>query len=132
MYANVKSCVTLQGLKSEYFRSSLGLMQGEVLSPILFSLYVNDFEIEFIKNGCTSIELQNLHLFILMYADDMVLFSESVDGLQNMFDVLYDYTKQWNLEVNIQKTKIVIFRNGGQIRQNENWLYDGCQIEVLN
>ena len=132
MYANVKSCVTIQGLKSEYFRSSLGLMQGEVLSPILFSLYVNDFEIEFIKNGCTSIELQNLHLFILMYADDMVLFSESVDGLQNMLDVLYDYTKQWNLEVNIQKTKIVIFRNGGQIRQNENWLYDGCQIEVLN
>ena len=132
MYENVKSCVTIEGLKSEYFRSSLGLMQGEVLSPILFSLYVNDFDVEFIKNGCTPTELQNLHLFILMYADDMVLFSETVAGLQNMFDVLYDYTKQWNLEVNIQKTKIVIFRNGGQIKRNENWLYDGCQIEVLN
>ena len=107
-------------------------MQGEVLSPILFSLYVNDFEVEFIKNGCTPTELQNLHLFILMYADDMVLFPETVAGLQNMLDVLYDYTKQWNLEVNIQKTKIVIFRNGGQIKRNENWLYDGCQIEVLN
>ena len=132
MYENVKSCVTIEGLKSEYFRSSLGLMQGEVLSPILFSLYVNDFEVEFIKNGCTPTELQNLHLFILLYADDMVLFSETVAGLQNMLDVLYDYTKQWNLEVNIQKTKIVIFRNGGQIKQNETWLYDGCQIEVLN
>ena len=94
-------------------------MQGEVLSPILFSLYANDFEIEFIMSGCTSIELQNLHCFILMYDDDMGLFSESVDGLQNMFEVLYDYTKQWNLEVNIQKKKLAI-------------LYDGCQIEALN
>ena len=44
MYSNVKSCVTVRGFNSEYSKSSLGLMQGEVLSPILFSLYVNDFE----------------------------------------------------------------------------------------
>ena len=44
MYSNVKSCVTVRGFNSEYFKSSLGLMQGEVLSPILFSLYVHDFE----------------------------------------------------------------------------------------
>ena len=52
MYSNVKSCVTVRGFNSEYFKSSLGLMQGEVLSPILFSLYVNDFEKEFISSNC--------------------------------------------------------------------------------
>ena len=50
MYSNVKSCVTVRGYNSEYFRSILGLMQ-EVLSAILFSFYVNDFEREFIASN---------------------------------------------------------------------------------
>ena len=43
---------------------------------------------EFLNNGNVSIEVQELSLFLLMYADDMLLFSESVDGLQNMLDTL--------------------------------------------
>ena len=45
MYNNVKSCVIVRGFNSEYFKSSLGLIQGEVLSPIFFSLYVNDLSV---------------------------------------------------------------------------------------
>ena len=128
----MKSCVSVEGLRSDYFRNSLGLMQGEVFSPILFSLFINDFEMQFLRDGCVPVELQDIHLFLLMYADDMVLFSESIDGLQHMLNSLYTYTKNWNLEVNIQKTKIVIFRNGGIIRDNEFWLYNGEKLEVLN
>ena len=42
------------------------------------------------------------------------------------------YTKDCNLEVNIQKTKIVIFRNVGIIRDHERWMYHGEHIEILN
>ena len=38
----------------------LGLMQGEVLSPILFSFYVNDFERECIASNCIPYELGQL------------------------------------------------------------------------
>jgi hypothetical protein len=47
----VRTCIRVNGFNSEYFSNNLGLMQGEVLFPILFSLYVNDFENEFIANG---------------------------------------------------------------------------------
>jgi hypothetical protein len=40
MYACVKSCVTVGGFQSEYFENTLGVMHGEVLSPILFSMYM--------------------------------------------------------------------------------------------
>lgn len=80
MYNNVKSCISIGGLKSDYFANKLGLMQGEVLSPVLFAFYVNDFEMEFIRNSNMSVEMQDLDLFVLLYADDMILFSESVDG----------------------------------------------------
>jgi hypothetical protein len=49
MYSNIKNCLKYDGAFSDYFCNDTGLMQGETLSPILFSLYVNDFEICFIK-----------------------------------------------------------------------------------
>ena len=63
-------------------------MQGEVLSPILFSFYVNDFENEFIANSNCALEFQDITLFLLMYADDMILMSETVEGLQEMLNTL--------------------------------------------
>ena len=38
-----------------------------------------------------------------------------------MFDTLYDYCNEWKLEVNVQKIKIAAFRNGGKLRNTENW-----------
>jgi hypothetical protein len=95
MYSNVTTCVQVDGFN--YFTNELGLIQGEVLSPILFSLYVNDCEMAFINSTCSSIplELKDLNLFLLIYADDVVIFSESISGLQNMLDTLYEYTKMY-------------------------------------
>ena len=110
MYSNVKSCVTLNGFNSDFFRNSVGLIQGEVLSPILFSLYVNDFESEFLKSNCKSFDYGELNLFLLMYAGVMIFFSESVEGLQNELNTLSNCARLWGLKVNIKKTKVVVFR----------------------
>jgi hypothetical protein len=47
--------------------------KGESLSPFLYAMYVNDIEIELIKQGCQSYELKMFNLYLLMYADDTVL-----------------------------------------------------------
>ena len=127
LYDNI-ICIKHEGNLSSYFSSSSGLLQGEVMSPILYSLYVNDFEMSFIREGCQSIDIQLINLFILMYADDTVLIAESPEGLQNMLNALNNYCTEWNLTVNVQKTKIMVFRNGGNIRGNENWTYQGEEI----
>ena len=41
-----------------------------------------------------------------MYADDLVLFSETVSGLQQMLDCLFEYSQKWGREVNIEKSKV--------------------------
>jgi hypothetical protein len=67
-----------------------------------------------------------------MYADDMVLFSESIVGLQQMLDSLYTYTKKWSLCVNTDKTKILVFRNRGKIKSDEKWNYCNCNLEIVD
>ena len=43
MYENAKSCVKQQTLKSGIFACNMGVRQGENLSPLLFSIFLNDF-----------------------------------------------------------------------------------------
>lgn len=94
-------------------------------------MYVNDFEMSFINDNCPNIELQMLILFLLMYADDTVLFANSPEGLRCMLNSSLNYSRRWNLEVNVEKTKIIVFRNGGHLRSNESWQYNNMNVEIV-
>ena len=132
LYENIKCCVKYQGFLSEYFGSKIGLFQGEILSPILYSLYVNDFEMHLLKENCTSIEINLINLFLIMYADDTVLLAETPENLQCILNSLYNYCQEWNLTVNTDKTKIMVFRNGGRLKDNEKWVYNNCELEIVD
>lgn len=58
MYENMKRFVKSAGNLSEFFKNSISLLQGEVLSLIVFSLYVNDFEIEFLRSENVPIHMK--------------------------------------------------------------------------
>lgn len=64
-----------------------------------------------------------------MYADDMVLFSESIEDLQQLLDTLYMYNTKWDLVLNIDKTKFVVFRNSGNLKESEKVYYNNVEIE---
>ena len=51
MYESVKSRVKYENTLSNAFSCVLGIIQGECLSPFLFSMFLNDLEDEFITNG---------------------------------------------------------------------------------
>ena len=55
LYANAKSCVRVGHMKSESFVNNVGVYQGENLSPILFSLFLNDLS-EFISHAYNGLE----------------------------------------------------------------------------
>lgn len=69
-----KSCVTVNGFPYDNFTIKVGLMQGEILSPILINMYVIDFEMHFLSTGCVPNNYEELNLFLLLYANDIALF----------------------------------------------------------
>ena len=132
LYNNVNSSVLLDGLLSEHFCNNTGVLQGEVLSPFLFSLFVNDCETDVVKGNNNPVTVNGMCTSLLMYADDMVLMANSVMDLQIMLNNLAEYTKKWCLTVNVLKTKVMIFRGGGNLKQNEKLFYKGNKLYAVN
>ena len=121
MYENIKSCVRINDETSAYFPSECGVRQGENLSPLLFSLYMylNDLENFIISGDVDSIDLEvasdefhiYLKLLILLYADDTIIFSNDKDNFQKALDNFHEYCSMWKLNVNLTKTKVVVFNS---------------------
>ena len=47
--------------------------------------------------------------FLLMYADDIALISDTIIGLQRQLNLLADFCDRFKLRVNGLKTKILVF-----------------------
>jgi hypothetical protein len=132
MYGKVKSCVKSLSTFSDYFSYAIGLRQGEVLSPLLFSLFVEDLEM-FLQNNINSgLQLDDIVLILLLFADDMAIVGKSPEEIQNHLNNLHTYCNTWGLKVNTDKTKIMVFRKKGGLLQNENWNYNGHIIQAVN
>jgi len=73
---------------SEYFVVRQGVRQGGVLSPFLFNVYVDELlnELEMNGIGC---HVCNQYFGCIMYADDLLLLSASVSGLQHMLEWIF-------------------------------------------
>ena len=82
-------------------------------------------------NSFSGIEMYMFKLFMLLYADDIILFSETADGLQRGFDILADYCNIWKLKVNVNKTKVMVFRKGGMLPKNLHFYYNNEGIEIV-
>merc|ERR1739840_92558 len=125
MYKDIKPCGNSDGNLSDYFASFNGVRQGENLSPFLFALFINDFEHFLLQYGSKPIEITGpdlqiyLKLLIIMYADDTVLFANSIENLQRCLNGLKQYCDKWKLQVNVDKTKIIIFSKKKVKRKNK-------------
>ena len=88
---------------SEEFPSTCCIKQGDALSPLLFNLFLNDLVETLSTAECDPIVIDDLTVNSLLYADDIILLSNSEDGLQKSLDCLYDFCAKWKLNVNHEK-----------------------------
>ena len=107
--------------------------------PFLFSFFINDIEQYLEDNGVESLYMINdvsfeildiyLKIFLLLYVDDTVLMTENVDGMQTMLNVFSEYYNTWKLQVNIAKTKVVIFSKS-KVTQNTIVMSENKELDI--
>ena len=89
------------------FENMYGVLQGGVLIPNLFNSFLEDLPAYLnIEKG---VSIGGIHIAYLLYADDLVLMSESPTGFQNFIHGLENFCMQWHMVVNLTKTKVLVF-----------------------
>ena len=118
------SCVCLGCSSSSFFNNNVGVRESENLSPVPFSLFLNDlteflsYSYDGLSNVYNAVHIflgteefaVYFRLYLLHYTDDIVILAESDSELQAGLHAMYLYCKCWSLEVNVSKTKIVILQ----------------------
>ena len=132
IYDKVFYRIKIDNMLTDKIDSNIGVKQGCILSPSLFNIYLSDI-CNIFTDKCKPVSLNNSSFNCLLYADDMVLLSESAAGLQNCLNQISDYFKQWKLTVNTDKTKIVIFNKSGHKIKRYKFSYQSTRniIEIV-
>ena len=126
----------LNVIKNMYIeaKSSVSLTAGvesENLSPLLFSIYLQDLK-SFISRKCDVLkDIENMQkehldeeivtyfkLYIILYADDTVILAENPNDLQASLNEMEKYCDTFDLHINVNKTKILIFLRGKLRKHN--------------
>jgi hypothetical protein len=91
MYENTLLSVKVNNIYlTDNFQSFVGVRQGDNLIPTLIKLFINDIPNN-CDDSCSPVSLLTRKLHCLLYADDLVLLSESPQGLQNSLAKLSHY-----------------------------------------
>ena len=114
MYIHQSCKVRWNQSMSSSFTIVNGVRQGAVLSPSLFSLYIDKLLIS-LENSGFGCYVGNYFYGAAAYADDIILLSPTRSGLQEMFNICFNYFNDHdiiistNIDPKKSKTKCIFF-----------------------
>jgi hypothetical protein len=107
-YSKLQVAVRWNGCLSDYFKVNSGVRQGSILSPALFNLYINQLivDLRLCSSGC---HVNNCFIGCIFYADDILLMSATVAGLQELLNVCDQSVADLQLKFNCSKSFCIAF-----------------------
>lgn len=116
-------CVQVNNIKSAFRATSMGVPQGSILGPLLFSIYIND-----LPRVCSDVD-------IIMYADDTVIFTfgenelEVADKLSKEMQKVVEWLQTSCLTLNVEKTVSMFFSNKRKLHLTQQIQVNGQIIK---
>ena len=125
MYKKAKCRVKWKSRVGTEIDSEYGVLQGGMLSPKLFTEFLTDLK-SYLEQKCGILIDDNILTYIL-YADDLILCSDSAEGLQKLIDGLFEFCRKWHLIVSLAKTNVLIF---GKKKPQDVFMFNGSEIKI--
>ena len=110
--------------RSNYFSTSNGVKQGGVLSPILFSIYI-DALLTRLKQSGFGCMVGHVYCGAFAYADDISLVAPSAYALKAMCDICSNYANEYDIKFNTSKCQLIKYDNC----DDAPFHFNGIQVE---
>ena len=131
-YLNQTMCVKWGNNISELFQVTNGVRQGGILSPYLFSVYIDDLTagLNLLRIGCV---MGDMIINNILYADDIVLICPSSRGLNELIRCCERFGFEHDIIFNVNKCAIMNFRSDTMPRFNiPDFMLNGEVINVVD
>ena len=123
MFDHNSAQVVVNGKRSQPFGIRAGLLQGSVLSPFLYSIFIDDLAKELMEGNKTKIG--DFGLNCTMYADDIAVFAPTAEKLQVLLNRCSSHAFSNRYQFNVAKCNVI---------GDEKFQYkiDDTQIAMVN
>jgi hypothetical protein len=108
--------------------TTIGVKQGGPLSPRLFAIYIEKI-VEIIDESGLGIEIGNLTINILLYADDIVLLAKNPADMQHMINLVETFGNSLEVKFNPTKTNYMVIN--GHLKQHQYLLNNALKMNDL-
>ena len=127
-YCNQQMRVQCNGTTSTTFSTSNGAKQGGVLSPILFTVYINELILLLSDQG-VGCHLHGQFVGAFIYADDVTLLAPTSTALNAMLETCSNFANNFDLQFNSSKTKCMYFSKNKD--EHDNIYFMSTPIESM-
>ena len=103
-----------------------GVKQEGVLSPVLFTVYLDNL-LKTLKQR----KIGNSYLGVFGYADDLTLLCPSLTGLKEMLNTCEAYAKDYNILFNAKKSKLMYFGRNNINTNNMMSMSNSTRIDFI-
>ena len=129
-YANDRSRIVAEGRASSWWTNSAGVKQGDVCSPLLYSVFIGDVVAALRERNLGVLVSDRLRaLSALLYADDQVLIANSPQDLQDMMDVVAEYAERWQFHLNAKKSAVMVYGGSHRVYPLRVWWLAGNLVQ---
>ena len=108
LYPDSSSAVPINNSIGEPFKTSIGVRQGFLLSPVLFNVFLENIMEKALQEFHTSIAIGGRPISTLRFADDIDLMGKGEDELQELTTRLEEAARAYGMEISAEKSKILV------------------------
>ena len=127
MYNKLKAVLKINQSLYDWILDKCGTNQGGPLSPNMFRYMLSDLR-NFLEETFGIVISDEEILIHILWADDLILMSDTMEGLQKQLDGLFKFCSQFQMIVNELKTKVMIF---GKQTGNPRFKFNNKYLDIV-
>jgi hypothetical protein len=138
LYEGTFSAVRTNGELSEWFETGVGVMQGCVLSPLLFNIFLELIICRSLADVEVGVMIGGTIISNLRFADDIAATADTAQALQVIMESIAAEARRMGMKINTDKTQVQhigkegsdihISIDGGPLEQVDDFIYLGGTI----